>query len=118
ASRRSSPPDETGSGARAPLAARVSSVPTFGSPAPAFSLKNIAKKAGAVGQRTDSKDLGNRLAKIRESRTGPDVHAGANRRPRQKHWHVLACVIRARCGGIVAVVRRDDEQVAIVKAWQ
>src|SRR5438477_3196320 len=97
ASHRSSPPAGTGSGARAPRAARVWSVPTFGSPAPAFSLKNIAKKARAVGQRANSKYLGNRLSEIRESRTGTDVHAGANRRTRQKHGYVLACVIGARC---------------------
>src|SRR6266568_21834 len=116
--RRSWPPEARESGARAPRAARgsISRSPTAEVQPPVSSLEDIAEKARTVCQGPDTKDFGDGLAEVRERGTRADIGARADHRARQEHGHVFARVIGARCGRVVSMVGRDDEQVSFMQA--
>src|SRR5688572_32274652 len=50
---------------------------------------NLAEETGAVRQRSDTEDLGQRLAEIGERLPHADVDAGAHAWPIQQHRHML-----------------------------
>ena len=62
-------------------------------------------------QGAHAEDVGHSLAQIGKRRAGSEVDAGRAMRAGRQHRHVLARVIGARRGRVVAVVGGDDEQV-------
>src|SRR5688572_19018259 len=80
--------------------------------------EQLGAKTGAAGERSDAEYVGDGLAEIREG--GPDakVDAGADGWTDGEHGHVLARVIGARGGGIVAVIGSNHEQIAGSQARQ
>src|SRR5438477_5523926 len=94
-----------------PLAAPESPVPVPRAVHGFWSSGDLAEEAAAMGQRSDRKDLGQGLAEIGKGPAGAEVDTGPYLMPGDQQRHVLACMIGAGRGRIVAVVGSHHEQI-------
>src|SRR5438552_5892871 len=121
ATRRFSPPGAPESRVRAPRAAgeswsdlrllRVESSATL-------SCDDLCEKAGAVRKAADAKDLRQGLTHIRKRRARAEIDAPANLAAGHQQRHVLARMIGACGGGIIAMVGCQHQQIALTQLRQ
>ena len=77
-----------------------------------------ARKLVPCGKRTDAEDVGQRLSEIRERLPRAQIDAGLDASAMQQQRHVLARVIGARRGRIVAVIGGNHQQIVVSELRQ
>ena len=81
----------------------------------------IGKKRPAAAPKPDPEPIGDSRAEIRKGRSPAKIYS-ANPRSGGQERDALACVIRRRRCGVVAVISRDEEQIVLAQrgenGWQ
>ena len=81
-------------------------------------MRQFAEKAGAMAHAADAEQLGKRLSQVGERLSRAQVGAGAHAPASCDERNVLARVVGARRGRIVAVIGRHDKQILVSQQRQ